>query len=311
MNEIAILVSVYNGEQYLAEQLDSLLNQTYPNIHIYIHDDGSNDRSVNLIREYQRNNPQKIFVLDYPSTGGACANFMSMLHYAKESYVMFCDQDDVWLPHKVEQENRKMQMCELQFPGMPCLVFSDLYVVDDKLNIISNSFMQYAGRNPYNTDYKSLIMQNVAPGCTMLLNHSLVEQIMKCTDIEKIGMHDKWAILVAALQGKICFVNQPLSKYRQHQGNVVGAEAFGVWLKIISNLKHIFYGEQGNQKRKWLDSVSNMATVLVQSLVLNPEDKELLTNLSTIRKQPKIKRVQFYYRNGFIKLQRWWLAIWM
>lgn len=311
MNEIAILLAVYNGERYLAEQLDSLLDQSYQNLHIYIHDDGSKDHSMDIIQAYQSNNPQKITVLDHPSMGGACANFMSMLRYANEPYVMFCDQDDVWLPNKVERVYREMKTLEKQYSGIPCLVFSDLYVVDDTLNIISDSFMRYAGRNPYCTDYKSLIMKNVAPGCTMLLNRVLVNRVIQCADINRIGMHDSWTILVASLLGKICFVNEPLSKYRQHQGNVVGAEAASVWQKTMSNLKYIFSGEQGRQKREWLDSVSDMAAVLIQSFALKPEDMELLTKMAAIRGQSKNKRIQFYYQNGFIKMKRWWLAIWV
>lgn len=311
MAEIAVLIATYNGERYLCELLESILNQTFPDIQIYIHDDASKDNTISIIQEYQSRYPEKIRQLIYPATGSSCANFMSMLSYVKEPYVMFCDQDDVWLPEKTEILYREMKKSETENAGKPCLVFSDLFVVDSKLQIISNSFMHYTSRNPYQTEYKRILMKNVAPGCTMLLNRNLIQEAIKCTDVTKIGMHDAWVMLIAGLLGKISFIDMPLIYYRQHQENVVGAQKVTFARKIMKNLYLIFSSEQAAEKKKWLDDVSLMASELTKSLCLKQDDKQFLTELAEIRKQNKLTRVHFYYRNQLIDKKHWWLAFWV
>ncbi len=311
MDEIAVLLATYNGGKYLTELLDSLLKQTYPKLKIYIHDDGSCDETVSVIHEYQAKYPSMIQVLIYPPTGSSCANFMSMLTYVKESYVMFCDQDDVWLPEKTEKVFQEMQRIEAENPDRPCLVFSDLYVVDSELKIISDSFMRYADRDPHCTDYKSLLMQNVAPGCTMILNRELVKQAECCCDATKIGMHDIWVILIAALEGKVSYVDMPLICYRQHQGNVVGAQKVTKIKKIVNTLQRIFSGSQGAEKKEWLNNISVLADVLNKSLELKNEDKIFLDSLADIPGRKKTERIKFYFKNGLIEKKRWWLAFWI
>ncbi len=311
MDEIAVLLATYNGEKYLSELLDSLLKQTYPNLKIYIHDDGSHDDTVSVIREYQAKNPCKIQVFDYPPTGSSCANFMSMLKYVNEPYVMFCDQDDVWLPEKTEKVFEEMKKTEAENPDKPCLVFSDLYVVDSELKIISDSFMKYADRNPYRTDYKSLLMKNAAPGCTMILNRELVNKAKCCNDITKIGMHDIWVILIAALEGKVSYVDLPLIFYRQHQENVVGAKKVTKVKKILNTLHRIISGSQGKEKKEWLNNVSKLASVLSESLELKNEEKEFLSSLAGIIAKNKMTRIKFYFKNGLIEKNRWWLVFWI
>ena len=97
-NRIAILMATYNGAKYLREQIDSLLAQTCQDWHLFIHDDGSSDDTMSIVNQYIETHPDKITILDYPSQGGACKNFLSMLEQVDSSYYTFCDQDDVWLP---------------------------------------------------------------------------------------------------------------------------------------------------------------------------------------------------------------------
>lgn len=311
MNEIAVLLATYNGGKYLCELLDSLLKQTYPKLKIYIHDDGSSDETVSVIDEYQAKYPCKIQTLNYPPTGSSCANFMSMLTHIAEPYVMFCDQDDVWLPEKTETVFHEMQRIEAENPNKPCLVFSDLYVVDSELKIISDSFMRYSDRDPHRTDYRSILMQNVAPGCTMILNRELVTRAERCRDITKIGMHDIWVILIAALEGKVSYVDMPLIYYRQHQSNVVGAHKVTKFKKIANTLQRIFSGSQGTEKKEWLNNVSALASVLIESCEPQAEDKDFLISLADIPNRKKIERINFYFKNGLIDKKRFWFAFWV
>ena len=130
----AILLATYNGEKFLREQLDSLLQQTYSDWTLYIHDDGSTDSTKEIIKEYEQKY-ENITMLRYPSQKGAKNNFMSLLERVEANYYLFCDQDDVWRKDKVEKEMARMMVLEKDFPGKPVLVFSDLYVVDINLNI--------------------------------------------------------------------------------------------------------------------------------------------------------------------------------
>lgn len=221
--QIAILMATYNGEKYLGEQIDSLLAQTCKDWHLYIHDDGSKDCTLSIIKEYIMHHSDRITLLDYPSQGGACHNFLSILEKVDAPYYMFCDQDDVWLPEKTEKTFRRMQEVELQSPERPVIVHSDLILVDKSLNILDTSFIrnQHIKINAIKT-FEDYSATNTVTGCTMLFNHYVKESIKKPYD--KAIMHDAWVCLsVASQQGIVDFIDEPLIKYRQHSDNTLGA----------------------------------------------------------------------------------------
>ena len=111
--QVAILLATYNGERFIKDQLDSILNQTYQNFVCYIHDDGSTDRTVDILKKYVSKYPKKIKLLEYPGKKGAVGNFLSLIDYAvehcREQYYLFSDQDDIWLPQKIELEVKKIR----------------------------------------------------------------------------------------------------------------------------------------------------------------------------------------------------------
>jgi len=227
---IYILLATYNGEKYLREQLDSLFRQTYQNWILWIHDDNSEDNTVNIIKEYKKKYPDKIIFLDdNVSTGGAKENFAYLLNSIDDNfdYLMFCDQDDVWLEDKIEVTLNKMLELEKENPDKPILVHTDLKVVDDKLNIISDSMFKYQKVNLNNQyDLKKLVVENVVTGCTMMLNKKLVN-IVKEIPKEAV-MHDWWiAIMTLKMEGIIYFLNKSTVLYRQHSLNIVGARKIG------------------------------------------------------------------------------------
>ena len=138
---IAILMATYNGSRYLREQIDSILSQTNDNWQLYIHDDGSTDSTMDIILEYCNKYIGKIVYLnDAQKHRGAAMSFMYLLKQVEADYYMFCDQDDVWLPNKVEQEFKSITEYSNE---KPILVFSDLYIVDEKLNVIEKSYWRY------------------------------------------------------------------------------------------------------------------------------------------------------------------------
>lgn len=136
---------------------------------------------------------------------------------------MFSDRDDVWLPNKVEATYQKMLELEDMEQDKPCLVFTDLKVVDSSLEIISESFMQYSKHNPDKLSVRDIFVGNPAPGCTMMINRELENLAVKYTDTERIEMHDWWCMAIAAAFGNIMYLNNGTILYRQHSKNTLGA----------------------------------------------------------------------------------------
>ena len=238
VSNIAILLATYNGALYLREQIDSLLCQTFTGWHLYIHDDGSTDGTKDIIESYVQAHPMKVTLLDYPRQGGACRNFFSMLEAVDAPYYIFCDQDDVWLPEKMEKTFGRMQALERQFPEKPVIVHSDLMLVNESLHTLDTSFIrnQQIKIEAIKT-FEDYAATNTVTGCTMLFNE-MTKQCIK-RPYEKAIMHDAWICLsVASQQGIIDFIDEPLTKYRQHSDNTLGARDMSQQT-VMHKLKHI------------------------------------------------------------------------
>lgn len=285
---IAILLATYNGEKYLKEQLDSIISQTYSNWVIYVHDDGSNDKTIDIINEYINKYPNKIKYIEGKPTGGAKENFMYLMSKVNEDYIMFCDQDDVWLNNKIEITLNEMKEVETS-KDIPTLVFSDLTVVDKDLNVISNSLEKYQSLNYKKIDYASLLMQNQVTGCTAMINKSLLKKAI-VKDTKDIIMHDWWCALIAARFGKISCINKQLTLYRQHNNNEEGAKRVDSPKYIVNIIDDI------------KDSLSKTRK---QSLLFNKEFKLQANDLSyrygNVGELNKLERMKFYKANKMNK----------
>lgn len=223
---IAILLSTYNGEKYIKEQIESILKQDFHNFELFLRDDGSTDSTRSIIQHYVSRYSNVHFLKDVDNVGAAIS-FMALLKYVEADYYMFCDQDDVWIKDKVSKSILKIKELEIK-KYIPVLVFSDAKVVDEKLNILSESFWKYNKAFPQilfsNPEFISVF--NCSPGCTMIFNHELKKHL---TDYNgDILMHD-WYILIKAFQvGIVDYINEPLMLYRQHSQNVVGAHKISI-----------------------------------------------------------------------------------
>lgn len=230
---VDILVATYNGERFLKEQLTSLLQQDHPHIHIYIRDDSSTDHTKELINQYVVSFPDKITVIPNHTNLGIKGNFSELLENSNANYVMFSDQDDIWMTNKVRISLEKMKQLEKKFPlGTPLLIHSDLKVVNADLSVKYESFWHYAGLNPKAKKLNQLLVQNNVTGCTMLLNRSLANL---CLPIPKETlMHDWWITLVASAFGQIDYVNEATILYRQHATNDTGAKSYSIYRYLFS-----------------------------------------------------------------------------
>lgn len=221
---ITILMAVYNGEKYLSDQIESILAQTAKEWKLVLQDDCSTDATAEIAKLYEKKYPDKIsFSQRITPSGSAKDNFFSMIKYADTEYLMTCDQDDIWLPQKIEITLEKITEIEKRAGvNTPVLVHTDLRVVDSQLKNLSNSLFKYQNFNKNNDKLNNLIVQNIVTGCTMMVNRALITKLQK--EPEYAIMHDWWFALIAAAFGCIDFIDEPTVLYRQHSNNEVGAK---------------------------------------------------------------------------------------
>ena len=221
---IDILLATYNGQDYLGEQIDSILAQSNQDWRLVIRDDGSADNTLSIIKDYVSRYPDKIgFIEDEGSHLGASLNFQRLLENSAAEYIMFCDQDDVWLPRKIERTLNLLKATEKEYPNKPVLVHTDLRVVDSRLKTIARSTWRYQGTFPeIGNDPDKVVLQNVATGCTIMINQKAKDASMPIP--KEAIMHDWWIVINVAKHGRIVYIPDQLVLYRQHSNNAVGAK---------------------------------------------------------------------------------------
>lgn len=221
MAKIQILMAVYNGSEFLARQLESVLGQSFADWELLISDDCSTDNSLEIIESYCKRDRRIRLILDGIHFGNAKSHFMALLREANAPYVMTCDQDDVWNLDKIEVTLDAMMQHEIA--GAPLLVCTDLCVVDKSLNVISPSMLSYSGMDADQTHFGYFLASCLVTGCTMMVNASLLKLLQMPVEVDQIIMHDWWASLVASAFGKVIYLKQATIQYRQHGDNSVGA----------------------------------------------------------------------------------------
>jgi hypothetical protein len=222
-----ILLSTYNGGRHLADQVESIRSQTLTDWRLLIRDDGSSDVTPDLIAELVRADSRVARWRDDRGNLGPVASFGALLEAAAEggaSYVALADQDDVWLPDKLERELAMVRVHEAATTAdHPTLVHSDLTVVDDGLRPIHPSFLQRQRLEHLAVDpLRRLLVQNFVTGCTTLFNRALLRAVLP---VPRVVMHDWWVAQCAAATGTILFIEEPTVLYRQHGANVLGSRS--------------------------------------------------------------------------------------
>lgn len=227
--EVDIVLATYNGERFLAEQLDSIAEQTLRSWRVLVADDGSSDATLEILARYRhRWGEGKLTVLP-PVAGrlGPAASFGRLLAASDADYVCMCDQDDVWSADRLAVTVGRVQARERASMGGPVLVHSDLAVVDERLGPISPSLDRYqrlsAARR---TGLRHLLVQNSVTGCTTAMNRPLIQSALPIPS--EAVMHDWWLALVAAAFGVVDYEPRALVRYRQHRSNALGARKHGI-----------------------------------------------------------------------------------
>ena len=237
VHQVDIVLATYNGEKFLSEQIDSIIAQDYKNWRLLISDDGSKDRTVKIAENYC-NIDNRIILVNKDRQGGVVKNFSKALEFVTSEYIMFCDQDDYWLPGKITHLKKLLMEKEVVVGKVPLLIFSDLIIVDEALKITNKSFFHGSNINPKdNFNPQFLLWRSAVYGCTVMFNKSLYDVAMPLPS--EVTMHDQWFALKASLMGFVMYSNESHVYYRQHGNNVVGAKNKSLFEKIIGSFKTI------------------------------------------------------------------------
>lgn len=235
---IDILLPTYNGAHYLDDLLTSLYAQSYQNFSLYIRDDHSTDETLSIINEWQKKQDNIQLITDSTRVG-VVQSLSILLSHSKADYIMFCDQDDVWMEDKIEESLLRILELEKQHTSQtPILIHTDLKVVDSELKIMHPSFIKYSSLTPRKEHlFNRLLTQNCVTGCTVLFNKALKE--LSCPLSEKCLMHDWWIALNASAFGILDYLDKPTILYRQHGKNTLGAIKAASWKQFSRLIKKI------------------------------------------------------------------------
>lgn len=212
MKQLCVLLSAYNGTKYIIEQLNSIFKQSVTDCHIrvFLRDDGSNDGTIKMCEEYAQKNKYAIDIVAGENVGPA-RSFMKLINECPDAdYYAFCDQDDIWLPGKVQAATDALS------DDKAALWLSNYDVVNEDLSIQLNSALAKPETNPLR-----VIFYNNVPGCVMVLNRQLMI-MLKSLEMDDIRMHDIFALSTAAMLGKVIYNPNSYVLYRQHDSNVLG-----------------------------------------------------------------------------------------
>lgn len=216
---IDIILPTYNGEKYLKQQIDSILKQTYKNIKIIISDDASKDSTPEILKQYKEKD-DRIEIYLQEKNMGVVKNIEFLLKKVKNPYYMLCDQDDYWLPEKVEKSIETLKRENVD------MVFGDLEVVDENLNTMYESFNDYmllTRKIKKNiNDNKLNYLYNCVTGCTIIAKKETIKNILPIPNNTKYLIHDHWIGIMVSLNGKVAYMPEKYIKYRQHDNNQVG-----------------------------------------------------------------------------------------
>lgn len=233
MESIAILMSTYNGEKYLREQIDSIIAQQNVEVKLIVRDDGSSDKTIDIFREYLIKHDNITFIQG--ENVGVGNSFMALVREAGSEfdYYAFADQDDIWMPEKM-----KKAIAAIKNKEGPWCYCSNQMLVDADRNVIGKRH-----EKPIDVSYMQILCNNLVTGCTMVWNQELQKILTRDKSLPSKELlikriHDVWVAMVAAVLGNIYYDPDSYIMYRQHENNVVGVKGnslFYEWKKKIKD----------------------------------------------------------------------------
>ena len=273
MKKVTILLSTYNGEKYIQEQLDSVFLQQDVEVHVVVRDDGSSDDTRYILSNYAKRDNVTIM---YDTNCGAEKSFDRLCHYAlaniNSDYYAFCDQDDVWDSIKLIRAVDKLEMFNSEVPN---LYFSNLKMVDDTLNPIG---VFYQPDEVFINKEKALL-QVFTYGCTCVFNRKALDYYC---GIENSIYHDNWIYILCVYLGNVYYDNNSYINYRQHSNNLSGRKTSGISL-IIYRLGRLFKGKFGHDFEQMAKQLLNYRKEIL------PDDIQLVEHVAGYRNRFRSK----------------------
>lgn len=240
--KVTILMSTYNGEKYISEQLDSLINQTYKNLEIVIRDDGSKDSTINIIKEFQKKT-NNITLVEGENVG-FINSFFELLNIDNNAdYYAYCDQDDVWMENKIERAVSFLRKTDIK---KPVLYFSNSDYYDKDMNYLAT-----AEKNKiYN--FRNSLVECVTQGMTMVINDKTRQTIIN-NKPQNCLYHDWWTYMICSGFGEIVYDDESLVKYRRHNKSVTVEGKSPIQLFWFRVRKFLVKDSLKTIKKQWKD----------------------------------------------------------
>ncbi len=214
-SKVAVILPAYNGEKFIAEQIDSILNQTFSVFELYIFDDGSTDGTIDIIDRHCKNDSRVKLVVN-ETRKGVIKNINDALTQVMADVYILADQDDVWLPEKISR-----QLEVLENPDV-VLTFTNLELIDEIGNSMNADFWSSQIIDPSKAANSEVIaIKTMVTGCTMAFKRELLKIALPIP--AEATMHDHWLSFFASVVGGVEPINETLVKYRQHSNNIIGA----------------------------------------------------------------------------------------
>ena len=283
---VAVILSYYNGDKFIKEQIDSILTQSYHLLHIFVCDDKSNPplclQSLNL----DKGQTSKISVVSRAKNLGYTYNFLNGLANAEGDfeYFAFSDQDDIWHENKLEKAIEKLEKVA---KNVPALYFARTEIADAKCE-------QTLGLSPLFSkppSFKNALVQNIGGGNTMVLNKAAKNIIIKSSGETSVISHDWWCYqIISGVGGNIIYDSKPCLKYRQHSNNIVGANTS--WRARNSRIRGLIQG----RFRTWNDV--NLKALAFNKHMLTNANQRVLDDFTKARDCSILMRVALLRRSG-------------
>lgn len=295
---ISIIMSTYNGGRYLEEQLESIVLQDFLDWKLFVFDDGSTDETIEILEKYSEKYINKIYFSKNSKNLGAKASFLNGLKTVlslnpDSDYFCFSDQDDVWMSDKLSISIEKIKEVE---EDKPALVFSDVTLVKNNLEIIAESYFSAQKLDSTRLDLNYLLMENKLVGGSLMFNRALAEEgLKKEIHTDRIRMHDWWFALLATSIGNIARVEKSTELYRQHDKNVVGGDRFSKYL--LNRFLNLSYIKKSIEK----NTVQAEEFLRIFRQKLSPEEIRLLEDFISLRNENFIRRRLTILKNRFLK----------
>lgn len=214
--KIDILMATYNGEKYLVEQLDSIINQTYRNWNLLIRDDNSTDKTLEIIQNYHKKDKRIKILKDNKGNLGIVRNFEELLKNSESEFIMFSDQDDIWVENKLDMYLKMIE--KIKNKGF--MIHSDAILFDkNKSNILKETFIS---KKAINKGLENVFFNYFVQGATILISKEIKNFILPFP--KEVYLHDRYIHLISELFFERIFVNKALIYYRQHGDNQIGAK---------------------------------------------------------------------------------------